>query len=313
MPPPSYNSQYQDAGQAISGLGDSINNIVLGVAQQKWRQQLQQQQFELKRQEMLQQERLINAHVKSYETQAALEAAQAALARSKTTEQTQETGAKGALGHDLWNLGMLQASKNAGIDMGPRNDIGIARALESMAQLPDSARSKLPLNIAEMFQVQKPGMQELMATGTKSVVPIGAQGGAYLPLTGQISSIMPQHLTAGSGLYPGTGGEALASAPFNPAQKEIDWSRMLGSIANIRGQGINTRFGEPTNPEDPTFKMATEAAQQLIPFMLGKATNAPTAKTIKAPGAAPAIGEIKRGYRFKGGEPNNPDSWEKVQ
>ena len=38
----------------------------------------------------------------------------------------------------------------------------------------------------------------------------------------------------------------------------------------------------------------------------------PTTDEPKATGAGPAVGTVESGYRYKGGDPASPSSWEKV-
>jgi hypothetical protein len=74
-------------------------------------------------------------------------------------------------------------------------------------------------------------------------------------------------------------------------------------------------YFDPANPTVPlkrpptliiTDKYGQEPphVQQLSQSSLGAAPGGPK--------AAPAVGEVRGGFRFKGGEPSNPNSWEKV-
>ena len=38
----------------------------------------------------------------------------------------------------------------------------------------------------------------------------------------------------------------------------------------------------------------------------------PQGANVSTPNAPPAVGTVKQGYKFKGGDPGNPQSWEKV-
>ena len=59
-------------------------------------------------------------------------------------------------------------------------------------------------------------------------------------------------------------------------------------------------------PDDPGGPMASagEAASGIVAAI-------PAAQA--APSAGPPVGEVVDGYRYKGGDPNNPDSWEPAQ
>jgi hypothetical protein len=50
-----------------------------------------------------------------------------------------------------------------------------------------------------------------------------------------------------------------------------NFQQMLGSLANIRGQSMD--MGEASDPNDPTYKAATDAIRTLIPQLLNQATN----------------------------------------
>jgi len=62
--------------------------------------------------------------------------------------------------------------------------------------------------------------------------------------------------------------------------------------------------GNP-KPLDPTKVMTADLTR---PEGEKKATGTPAA----TPLVAPQVGEVRRGYRFKGGDPATPESWEKV-
>lgn len=258
-----YYNPWVDAAQGMSSVGNSLSGLALGLAQQKYQQQMGQQRMALEMMQLQQQRAMNRKHGELYDAQSALARANELLAGQKQKELERTGAAKGQLGDAAWYAGMVQAGQNQGVDMGPRGDIANAQMMGAMSQLPDSARQDLPVNIAQMLQMSDPRMQQLMATGTKAAMNVPAGGTLTDVIGGEPLYQSPRTLGQGQTLVPGMGGDAIAQG-FPPRQTALTdpRQRLIGSLGNI----VNPYNvgGVVTNPEDPIYKAAsTELLRQL--------------------------------------------------
>ncbi len=249
MPLPIYQqSPWQEAAQGAGQLGGTLQSIMVDLARQRYQQQMAQQELALRYQQAQAQQELMRQHGQLYQMQAAKQAGDLALGQNKLQ-------AGGVMGD------VLEQIANPIPNMHP----GTAAMLQGIAvnqaaRLAAQGQQHVPVNLAQLLQLQNPRMQQLMATGTKAVVPLSSQGGAYDPITSAITSMMPQHLSQGQALVPGQGGAPIAFGL--PPRIQLDQpQRELSSWGNILGKV--TSGGIPVDPNDPTYQMATNRIGQL--------------------------------------------------
>lgn len=262
-------NQYQQVGNGVSHLGQVAQQIALGLAQQRQQQQQMQAQMQLKLREQAMQEALAQQRGTLMGQQGRQAESVVGLNTAKQGQVANTEKSKGQLKDAMWNAGMVQAGQNQGVDMGPRSDIAIARVMEAMGGLPSSAFD--PTSMAQMMQMNNPRAQQMMATGTKMNASVGPGAMLFDTLNQQPLISSPRTVGQGQALVPNAAGSVGPERTFAPQ----NYQQLLGSLANIRGQGM--AFGEQTNPDDPMNAQVTQAIQALIPQLLQQATN--TAKT----------------------------------
>jgi hypothetical protein len=321
---PEYYSPWAEAASGMSQLGGSLQNIAVGLARQKYDQAMMQQQMQMKMMELQSQQSRDRQQGRLYDAQTALTRANEILAGQKVKDLERTAGAKDALGQAAWYGGMVQAGENAGVDMGPRGDIASAQMLSAMGQLPDAARSKFPLNVAQMFQMRDPRMQQLLATGTKATSSLPAGATLMDSFTGDPMYQSPRTLGQGQVMVPGEGGEPIASGMPPRASADPTLAR-LGALQKVLGSGqaligntVDPTLGPPKagNPLMGPFTQGTNMVgqtSQMIAELLGQMQGQAVPQAEPTGNNAPQPGEVRKGYRFKGGNPADKNSWEKVQ
>jgi hypothetical protein len=276
-------NQYQDFGNGISHIGNVTQQIALGLAQQKAAQAQMQAQMRLKQQELMMQNALNQQRMQLMQQQGRQAESVQGLNDARAGSVQQQDKSKGMLQDALWQAGMVQAGQNQGVDMGPRGDIAIARAMQAMGGLPAAAFH--PQNMAQMLQMGDPRAQQLMATGTKATATVSPGASLVDQYSGVPLYQSPRALSPGQVL---TGNEVGAQGNdkvFAP----MDLQRVLATLNGSMKPYIDPIDGTPINPNDPTYKMLQQSIQSLIPQMMNRATNAPANPRVGLQGAAPQI------------------------
>jgi len=268
-------NQYENVGNSVSHLGQVASQIALGLAQQRNQQAQAQQMMQLKLREQAMQEAIARQRGELMGQQGRQAESVTGFNTARAGQVTNTERSKGQLKDALWNAGMVQAGQNQGVDMGPRNDIAIARVMEAMGGVPSSGFN--PDSMAKMMQMGDPRAQQMMATGTKMNATVGPGAMLYDVMNQQPLVSSPRTVSQGQALVPNVAGSVGPERTFAPQ----NYQQLLGSLANIRGQGM--AFGEQTNPDDPMNAQVTQAIQALIPQLLNQATNAPKGGQIQAP------------------------------
>lgn len=269
MPDYFQSSPWQQNAQAISGLGDTLQNVVLGLAQQKMMQQRYAQQQAM-------QERQMRLEENQARQRSALMGAQMKLDETKTKDLERVAGNEQALADAAWMLGMVKAGENQGVDMGPRGNIATARMMGAMGNLPDAQRSRLPENMAQMLQMHDPRFQQLLATGTKATATVGP--GSTLvdtvnnqPVFESLRSLPPGY----SLVKPEAGAQGLPQQLRGQAGQQLSKNNALTAVMS------------------PTFQTLDAPIQKLVYDAL---TNAPTANTVSQPVNKPRLVRTKEEF-----------------
>lgn len=259
---PEYYSPWVDAASGAQHLGDSMSRIAVGLAQQRFNQQLAQQQANIQYQNMLNQAAVGRERGKLYDAQTALAKANVLLSEQKQKDLERKSNIQQQLGDAAWYGGMVKAGENMGIDMGPRGDIANAQMMDAMGQLPDSARSKFPVNVAQMLQVRDPRMQQILATGTKMTGNVPAGGTMVDTYGGAPMYQSPRTLGQGQVMVPGEGGEQIATGmPPRASANELDLSKLLASNQALLGTLMPR--GRAPEQDDPNFPIYSGATNQM--------------------------------------------------
>ena len=208
--PNGYYSPYQDAAQAFGGVGGQLNDIVVGLAQQRYQQaqlreqrQTQREQFQqemaLKKLQAQQSGELNKQRGALYESQRGLnDQKQIGLANDQNTGQQ--------LGNTLEGMVNAENNPNAPYDMERLQ----ALLAKQSGQLAASGKRFVPENVAQIRGLGNERERMMMATGTKPQQSMPSQGVSMDILTGLINEIAPQKLNQGQVLSDVPSGKVIA-------------------------------------------------------------------------------------------------------
>jgi hypothetical protein len=88
-----------------------------------------------------------------------------------------------------------------------------------------------------------------------------------------------------------------AIARLNTAQSDDEFTKALGDFKTVIQTGLERARQQAGVPASATPSTAPAG---------------PSSSPAAAPKAAPSVGEVRYGYRFKGGDPSEPSNWEKA-
>lgn len=331
---------YEDASGAVDRLGSNLNNIFVGLAQQRAQQQYLQQQMILRRLELQQRERESLRQQKMYDAHATLYDAQSLLARAKLKQEEQADTARALLREDLTDFPLMLE----------KQDELSGSIAGNLAMLPDADRRYLMQNAAQAFQLARPEMQPFIAMGDarRLYAPTTGPGEISVPAIPGIGPTIynPGRVGAGQNLYaPQVSSanqgleEAIASiapqppiASVPPRAGQTPQVSQLRALTELLQNLYNTRTF-PGIPHDPAAAQALTNTTSLINQVLnamGPQVNvmqgayqgapvvpigpaaAPAASAITKGGKVIRVGEVYKGFQWLGGDPDKPESWRRV-
>jgi len=279
------------AQPGVSNFGQAMNQIAVGLAQQKWQMEQARQAMAMKQAEMASemmhqraQEALYGAEIKGHNAQSEHYQAQA-------NDLNQKQQAAGMFGDVIEGMNKYPATQP---DLMPI-------ALGQAARLAGQGQQHVPVNMAQILQMQNPQMQQIMAAGGANKlynnVPAGAtavspvsgvptvMGGVTLPeganyfgpqtidfhqlLNGQL----PQKQQTAQGgpkqFAPNTGHPAQAAALNAIAGHQISLQRLgpdfFNAVQNIATNTAPYQRTGPIQPQSiPDKGHAAQEATQLI-------------------------------------------------
>lgn len=275
---------FADANQAFGGVGNHLSQIAAGLAMKKYQQDLllqriaQAAQAEADRkqnylavqkqhdEQMGYMKPYYEAQTKFHTSQAGAETAKAAIEQARLEAANQAGSAYGQEQVPFVNpLEAGQGPTRAGAQF-MSDQANKRQLLAQMLRGLMLASSPNPQRAPE-FQVQQraldtqsplsPALAAAILTKTHSAIPIGHQGSVYDVGTGGMTTT-PQLVPPGNALVPGTGGPPMAMTPNRP----VNPGNPLGSVQSLIGH--YTAGGYPSNPNDPTYQAATNAANALL-------------------------------------------------
>lgn len=324
-----YNSPYREAGHAVDRLSGGLNNIIVGLAQQRYQQrqaerqaaeqerqfnlELQYKQAQLQRQGALDKQRgsLLDA-----QTQSAL--AMGGLNKQRENELANNTAARMNVGrqasiYSLANQPMMadEVTGEPPVNMEGTKALALQQMLESLPSVKGN-QSQLMDALIKGFNVSNPEVSAAMATGTKlrQTLPLNTQ--LVDMLTGQTKN--PGVINQGPG-YQATDmgtGQVVAKAPFAPGGGGSAAST-LGSIYR-QMQSLQTPLGGIVKGQEAEYERLRALANIVEKTAVGNLQNrGSVTMEDKTPQTGPQPGEVRKGYRFNGGNPADKNNWSKVE
>ncbi len=283
-----YYSPWTEASQAFGHLGNEMNNVILGLAQQRYQidqaKQLRQQQRDQFAQEIaLKKLGLANQQIHT-DAQAKLYQAQSALANRKTMALQEQTDAGANIGNVLQGIvetqGQMAQNPNSPADTTQL----FGKLAQSMGPLIGQGRRYAGEGAAQALSMSDPRLRALIATSANPIQSLPSQAGMVNPATGQLEGGMPQKLNEAQSLVPLTGGMPIASGVPRPPSLNDPVQRLLATVGN---QIRKDSFGEVVDPKDPITVAAQQLQQQYLQQLLQRTqTNSPIAtSTNKGPRA----------------------------
>lgn len=272
---------YLDAGgqdvYALNRLGSTFSNMVIGLQQNRMRQQqfLAQQAMEAARLQ-IERERQQSNELTAREERKKY-GAETDYFKARTGSERLLGEAGGTLGDVLKGRAETDPTKNPDV-----YNFLTAIAAQQGGRIAAQNPATIGRQIPELMSLNDPIIRNLIATGSPQYMNVPA-GGSLINLgqqqPGPVFSAPPR-----------------PAAARDPQQLQDESLRALGSVYGDLGRAHALRTPQGTNT-----------------------LNALNAALAKYPGGAPQAalqvpkpGEVYKGYRFKGGDPSDKNSWEKM-
>jgi hypothetical protein len=289
-------SPYQDVAQSFQQVGPVLNDIVLGLAQQKYSIAQANEQMRFRRDQAKEENALAKMKLmmdqsrnavesKHYDARNRLAESQGALADSKSAQLNQVAALGPELGKWLQQSALAQsgAQGQGALD----SDVISGQVANVLGQLSAAGQFRTPVNAAQIMDLQDPRLRALMSTNTKIAQTVPKGGGTLDPLSGLIQDVMPQDIGQGHVMLSGNSGEEMGRgmAPNVPVTNPI--TSALGAVNNaakvntdVWGQPVNTNLNAVLGP------LQMQLIQQLASQMSGAQ---PTSASVAA--QQPAVGQ----------------------
>jgi hypothetical protein len=305
------------ATPGVSGFGNTMNQIAVGLAQQKYMMEQQRQAMAMKQAELASQMMHQRAQEALYGAQVESDKAQGEHYRAQSNKLNQEQEAAGKFGDVMEGMSKYPATAP---DLMPI-------AMGQAARLSGQGQHFVPENMAQLLQMQNPQMQQVMAAGGAGKlyhnVPAGAtaispvpgvsavMGGVTLP---QGANLMAPQAIDFHQLLNGQVPQMKKVAEGQPKPTANNLGQFFGPMVNLRGQGMSS--GVVLNPNDPTFSAVDQALKNVLPFVTQRMTNNPTQQVTQPQGGKPAmggyiVGRKYNGITYNGGDPHDENNWTK--
>ncbi|SDX52996.1 hypothetical protein [Lysobacter enzymogenes] len=210
--------------------------------------------------------------------------------------------------------------------------LGVSRSPEEQAALTTTAQEQAKIN-AEMgaytrmtgLEADRAAAVEGAKAGAKTQAEVSAQRGTrardaqqVLMLLDEAERLIPQATGGSAGALidqiAGAAGHATEGAKATAALRTIAGQltskqpRMEGPQSNADVEMYKQMAGDLANPNLPR-EQRLAAAKQIRRLNLKYASQNSSGGTS---GQGPAVGAVEGGYRFKGGNPADPNAWERI-
>ena len=290
------NNVWSGAGGFTQQAGGDFSNAIVGLARLKYAQQLQSQEAMRQAMQMQLQQRQQGLAEQEFEAKRPLLGAQtqsfqagAELDRSKVAQAQQQQ-----------QLGQL-------VNAALRARQAVAMPGQEAQQVP------IPPELAQALGPQRQFTQEAMLQALSGIIGgAGGQVALQAPAAAVPGLAQAMYMQTPEGLK-----DVAAGYPPNPARQymtpEQEATLRLG-IPLVQGAMRPETDITGARPA-PDVQAGADVAAQIRGAMFGGGTNAPAAIQTPQPmrQALPKVGEVRKGYRYKGGDPSKQSSWEKVQ
>lgn len=270
-------SPWAEAGDAVSGMGDSVARIAL--SQQMGRQRMWQ---------MMQQQAVEQAYLKIAQEKAEQDRAHSQAAVGELQERT--AGMKGereageSLSKHLGEYGQAERLSQK-YNHPELLQMVMKRIAKDQGRLAAMAPGSVSRQVPEIMAAQDPNLRRLMATGTP----------------------MYQHVAPGGVIFDAARQEPIFTSPISPYQQQmVDIRRQeVGNITTNRDREFRLKITQTLS--DPKYAAMSPELKSSLENDLSGGDESQQADN------APPVGTVYKGYRFKGGDPAKQENWEKVQ
>lgn len=292
MPNPYGPSPYQDVAQSFNQVGPVLNDIVLGLAQQKYNIAQANEQMRFRRDQAREENALAkmkllmdqshnSALSKHYDAQNRLAESQAGLAGSKAAELNRVAELGPELGKWLQQSVLAQSGAEGQGALDPNAING--QVANVLGQLSAAGRFRTPVNAAQVMSLPDPRLRALMGTGTKIEQTVSKGGGSLGVLDGLIQDVMPQDLGQGHTLVSGNTGATMGQG-MPPSEKVTNpLVTALGAVNNAKRVNV-TPLGDTINTNlAPILEAITLDTVQRLASQMTNKPSAPIAAQAQAP------------------------------
>jgi hypothetical protein len=292
------NNPWLGAAQAGRGLGDTIQDALLQVPKARADARMMQQQFLMNQLEMQQKQQLApfqanllqseagadTARGKASMSEAGMYDSEAALNRAKQGQLTQQDQLHVKLGQDMGNF--VKEALTTGT-VSPESAQSLAQSLATIDKVDPNLMPSImqEVGMSASGMGTNPGLAASAATGAKVPLRMNVPAGAT-----SVNTMNPQaqpFTAPGRSVNDDAETTRLFTSIYQ-AHPEMTPAEVMKQVKDIQDKGA---YGQMQNAPPPS----------LDPSQGGAPTNTPTP------------GQIEDGFRFKGGNPADPNSWEKVQ
>jgi hypothetical protein len=314
---PNYTTTGDGSGQ-LESLGNQFQNFMLQLAEMKARQRAEQDMhnyrqasLDLQRQEQETRAPLIGAQTEHFGSETKLN-----LARQAALDALQESGQNaglGAFGQAMVGTEGYDPNQTSFLANTPENQSRLMEAIiaqqltQNAASSPAGAEGLMkPVELNKDTDLVNPRTGKKIASGPVS------------PKTRNLRNV-----TDGGELIDADTGNLVwankkETGPGSDRNNLPYWTSLFrGATDTMQTLGKEDALGGRPFESDPNLGMAytnsADMVKLLAPLILKQLRGGTNETSTATAPAVPAVGEVRKGYKFKGGDPAQKANWEKVQ
>jgi hypothetical protein len=304
-----YYTPWGEASQGFDRLGSAAGNVLLQLAQNRAGMARAGYEYDLNRQKLEMEREQNRERGALYKAQSALAQADEALTKKKADEIQVGQDLASSFGTTIENL--VKAQQGVTPLHAPSLE---AIAAGQAGQMAGAGLRFAPQNLSQLASFGDPRLRALMATDTRipasvnvNEIPLNAASGQPMNF-GTLATPPGYTLTdRATGAQTVTQDRQPNEGAFGGIVGPVfnDAAKFQALIAQMQSDGeeVPAELQSQANIANQLKGLVTQGLTQRL--QKGQ-TNAPAS-------GGPAVGEVRKGYNFKGGNPADKNNWEKVQ